>query len=126
MSHSKGSTLPATSVEEFISTFVKFPQEGFYARGEPKEYETLFLPSIWRGGHDFEDKTPINDSTTLTIGELTSLKKCQESLLTGSLTDEYFLKFIDDPEGEIDITSSNLLHWAALAQHYNNNQCHPT
>lgn len=126
MPHSKSTTLPARSVEEFISNFIKFPLEGFYARGEPKEYETLFLPSIWRKDHDFKDKTPINDSTSFTKGELSSLKKCQEKLLSGKLTDEYFLKFIDDPAAEIDVTSNNLLHWAALAQHYNRNKCHPT
>lgn len=126
MSHSRGSTLRATSIEEFIATFVNFPLAGFYARGEPKEYKTLFLPSIWRMGHEFEDETPINDFTSFTIGELKSLRQCQENVLAGKLMDEYFLKFIDDPAAEIDVTSRFLLQWAALAQHYNKNQCHPT
>lgn len=126
MSHSKGSTLPATCLEEFISIFIKFPLPSFYARGEPKEYKTLFLPSIWRDGHGFRDVTPINENTTFTRGELDSLKTCQDNLLSGKLLDEYFLKFINDPAAPIDVGSVDLLQWAALAQHYNHNQCHPT
>lgn len=126
MAHSKGSTLIAKSVDEFISMFVEYPLAGFYARGEPKDYETSFLPSIWRKGHQFEDKTPLGDSTTFTQGELAALHKCQESVLSGQLTDDYFLKFIDDAKAEIDLKSHNLLHWAALAQHYNREQSHPT
>lgn len=126
MPHSKGTTLPATCLEEFISIFVKFPLPSFYARGEPKEYETLFLPSIWRDGHEFHDRSPINNNTNFTRGELEALKKCQRNLFSGELSDEYFLKFINDPAAPIDVESVELLQWAALAQHYNHNQCHPT
>lgn len=115
-----------TSVEEFIGKFVDIPLPGFYARGEPREYETLFLPSIWRGEHEFDDRTPLHSATNFTVGEYESLQRCQENLLAGKIKDEYFCKFIDNPANPIDLTNINLLHWAALAQHYNIKQCHPT
>lgn len=126
MTHRRGTTLPITSVNKFISIFIKFPLNGFYARGEPKEYDTLFLPSIWRDGHKFDDKTPVNNNTSFTDGELKSLNQCQKDVLSGKLVDEYFLKFIKNPEDPINLESEDLFQWAALAQHYNRNQCHPT
>jgi hypothetical protein len=120
------STIKVTNIHEFLATFIKFPLESFYARGEPKEYKTKFMPSIWRPGHEFTDRSPIKENTTFTVGELKSLEQCQEDVLSGKLVDKYFLKFINDPSAPIDIENEELLQWAALAQHYNRDLCHPT
>lgn len=126
MSHRKGSTEIVESIEEFISYFIRFPLSGFYARGEPREYDTLFLPSIWRKGHSFTDKTTISGDSQITVGEIEALKYCQKRFLDGELQDDYFGKFINDPSGPIDKKNVDFLHWAALSQHYNESQCHPT
>lgn len=126
MPHTKGSTLEAKSIEEFVQHFIKFPLRGFYARGESKEYDSPFLPGIWRKDHIFTDRTPVDSSSFFTRGEMKSLEKCQERFLKGDIDDTYFEKFIDDPSAPIKTDSVDMLHWAALAQHYNKDQCHPT
>ncbi len=47
MPHHHGSTLLVSSIPEYFETVIKFPNFK-YARGEPKEYVTPFLPKIWR------------------------------------------------------------------------------
>jgi len=126
MPHRFGSTLPATTFADYISIFSRFPLRGFYARGEPREYPQPFTPSIWRPGHDFMNRTSMTAGSNFTVGEYNALLRCQEDVLAGRIDDEYFIKFISDPNSSIDVSSPELFHWLALAQHYNNGQRHPT
>lgn len=120
------STLTAQNLSEFMDIFTKYPQPGFYARGEPREYKKPFLPCIWRNDHTYQDRTPVNSNTSFTKGELEALKKCQNDVLNGTLKDDYFTKFFDQPTIPIDLQNNDLFHWAALAQHYNKDQRYPT
>ncbi len=117
MPHSHGSTLPVSSVPDLLKTVIQFPNFK-YARGESKEYPTAFLPKVWRGDSTHFDKTPVNENSLFTVGEIKILKDCQADFLNGKLTDPYFERFIGDPKKEIDIENEDLLHWTALAQHY--------
>ncbi len=111
------STISVTSVPEYIDRIINFPNLKF-ARGEPKEYEKPFLPSIWRPNNSHIDRTPISDSSIYTIGELDVLHNFQNKILSNEVFDPYFKTFIGDIEKEIDVNSESLWHWTSLAQHY--------
>lgn len=111
-------------VTDYIDEILKFHRPGAFYRGESKRYKEIFLPSICRAGHNFADYTALHDSC-FTVGELKSLEHCQELFQEGKLKDRYFEKIIDVTKKPIDL-EKDVLHWAALAQHYNNNQIHPT
>ena len=106
-----------SSVTDYIETIIKFPNFRF-ARGESKNYDTPFLPSIWRPNNEHIDKTPISENSDFTIGELELLKEFQQKVLRGEVKDAYFSVFIGDISAEISIKSENLWHWTAFAQHY--------
>lgn len=111
------STLLVSSVPEYIQKIIEFPNFKF-ARGEPKKYEKPFLPGIWRPDNSHIDRTPINDSSEFSKGELEILEKFQQKVLSGEVFDPYFNTFIGNIEAKIDICSESLWHWASLAQHY--------
>lgn len=120
-------TFEARTLGEFVETFVWAPQPNFYARGEPREYDTPWLPSIWRTDHAFTDHTPVTGAGGLyTQGELDALKQCQADLRSGVIDDSYFRTFFQKIDDDISIESVDLLHWTALAQHYNQGQRYPT
>lgn len=52
------------------------------------------------------------------MGELNILKDCQSKFLNGNIQDPYFDRIIENPEKDINLDNEDLLHWAALAQHY--------
>ena len=117
MPHNRGSTLIVSSIPEFIETVIKYPHFK-YARGESKEFITPFLPKVWRGDMTNFDKSTVNGNSTFTKGELDILQKCQTKFLNGNLQDPYFDRIIENPEKNINLENEDLLHWAALAQHY--------
>ena len=120
-------TFEAISVAEYVDTLVAIPQPGFYARGEPREYPRPGLPGIWRDDHDYQDRTPVSgEGGYYTQGELEALRQCQADYLAGEIDDRYFDRFFSNVEAEISLDSEDLLHWTALAQHYNQNQRNPT
>ena len=96
---------------------IKFPIFR-YARGEGKEFFPPFLPKIWRKEYCVLDRTPIVENSSFSRGELGILNQCRQDYLKGKLNDPYFDRVIRDPTIEISINSEDLLHWAALAQHY--------
>ena len=123
----RAQTFEARTLGEFVETFVSAPQPNFFARGEPREYDTPWLPSIWRTDHAFTDHTPVTGAGGFyTQGELDALKQCQADLRSGAIDDRYFRKFFQKIDNEISIESDDLLHWTALAQHYNQGQRYPT
>ena len=111
------STITVSSVPEYIQKIITFPNFK-YARGEPREYEKPFLPSIWRPSYTHIDRTPISKSSEFTIGELEIINGFQQKVISGEIYDSYFKTFIGDIEAEIDIRSESLWHWTSLAQHY--------
>lgn len=117
MPHKHGSTLLVSTVPELLETVIKFPNFR-YARGESKEFPTSFLPKIWREDFKHLDRTPVNENSRFTSGELTILQGCQSQFLQGKIKDPYFKRIILDPEKEINLENEDLLHWTALAQHY--------
>jgi len=120
-------TFEARTLCEFVNTFESLRQPNFYARGEPREYDAPWLPSIWRSDHAFKDRTPVNGPGGFyTQGELDALKHCQADILSGAIDDRYFQTFFQNIDDEISIDSVDLLHWTALAQHYNQGQRYPT
>lgn len=111
------STISVSSVPEYIQKIIAFPNLKF-ARGEPKEYEKPFLPSIWRPNNSHVDRTPISSSSEYTVGELEVLQKFQEKILSDEIYDPYFKTFMGNIEEQINVDSESLWHWTSLAQHY--------
>ena len=111
------STIPVSSVPEFIEKIITFPNFRF-ARGEPKQYEQPFLPSVWRPSNSHIDRTPISETSEYTVGELYVLREFQKKLLSGDVYDPYFETFIGNIEESINVKSESLWHWTSLAQHY--------
>lgn len=127
ISQAYGETFEVRTLAEFVNIFVSLPQPNFYARGEPRKYEAPWLPSIWRTDHMFTDRTPVAGAGGFyTQGELDALKQCQADLLAGTINDRYFRSFFNGIDDEISIDSIDLVHWTALAQHYNQGQRYPT
>jgi hypothetical protein len=117
MTHKRATTLIVSSIPTFLETVIKCPNFK-YARGEPKEFKTPFLPKAWREDMTNFDKSIVNKNSTFTNGELSILQKCQTEFLNGKLEDPYFDRIIKNPEKNINLENEDLLHWAALAQHY--------
>lgn len=111
------STIPVSSVADYIQNIITFPNFKF-ARGEPKEYDQPFFPSIWRPSNSHIDKTPISNSSEFTVGELDVLQKFQKKIQSGEIYDPYSKMFMGNINNEIDVRSESLWHWASLAQHY--------
>jgi hypothetical protein len=111
------STITVSSVPEYIQKIITFPNFRF-ARGEPKEYESPFLPKIWRPSCSHIDRTPINKASEYTVGELEILKQFQIKIRSDEIYDPYFEVFLGNIEEEINVHSEALWHWTSLAQHY--------
>ena len=121
------STFEVRSLCEYVDVFVSYPLGKFFARGEPREYDQPWLPTIWRDDHAFKDTTPVIGSDGYyTTGEFEALKECQTDFLSGKIKDSYFEAFFKDAEANISIESVDLLHWTALAQHYGEGLKYPT
>lgn len=130
MGHHRGSTLPhlgpAKSIKEYMQVFFDIQFSPFYVRGEPKDYKSFLLPSVWRPSYEGYNTDPVEGDEWLSQGELNSLNECQYRLKNGKIQDDYFTQFFPNYRDEIKLRTIDLLHWSALSQHHNGNQCHPT
>lgn len=122
-----GSSIPIVSLDDFEYKITNtYPVSDWYFRGEPREYDRPFLPSIWRSGHAYTDQTPIAPDTSFTHGELAALHQCQSDIVSGALADVVFTKYFEDLAAQIDLANVDIFNWLALAQHYNQDQRYPT
>ena len=116
----------AKTLPDILDIVLHAPSVPFWARGEPKEYEFPCQPAIARQNHSFRDSTLHLKEGSLTKGELDAIYSCQKDYLSGDLTDELFARFFDRKETKINLKGNELLYWASLAQHHNENQKYPT
>jgi len=110
-------TIPVNSVNEYVNTILTFPNFKF-ARGESRNYQVQFLPSVWRPSKVKINKTPIAEGSSYTVGEFQLLRNFQSKVIRGEINDPYFSVFIQDVTAEINPSDESLWHWTAFAQHY--------
>jgi len=126
-SHFKGNTcFVASTLPDVLDIVLHAPSVPFWARGEPKEYEHPCQPAVARQNHSFTDRTLYLSEGSLTKGELDAISSCKKDYLSGDLTDGLFSRFFDREDREINLEDNELLYWASLAQHHNENQKYPT
>lgn len=123
----KGNTcFLAQELPDILEIVIAAPSVPFWARGESKEYEFPCQPTIVRTDHRYLDKRLYNPDGSLTVGEFDAIKQCHLDFQSGKILDELFARFIDTSKKKIDPLEKELLYWASLAQHYNENQIYPT
>ncbi len=118
-------TIAVRSIEEFVS-LIAIHRQFKLGRGEPRAYEKGCYPSVWRKGHRFADRTPVRTGSSFTRGELEALKACERDFQDGNLDDRFIRRLENLPAVEDCIDTEDLLVWAALAQHYNDEMQYPT
>jgi hypothetical protein len=121
------SSILVTSFYDFMDAIHKrYRVSDWFFRGETNEYDTPFLPTVWRDDHPFTDRTPISEETSFSVGELEVLRTCQSDALAGEIDDSSFLEHFVDPHAPINLGSVDLFNWLGLAQHHNQDQRYPT
>ena len=111
INHYRSLPCRASSVTDFIGILeYKLPTRIFYFRGEPKQFETPCLPSIWRGELSQSEIDPPDNADVWTKREQEVLTEFRDRFLAGELVDPYF-----DHDNPPDRDSPE---WIELAQHH--------